>query len=161
MKLAVLSDIHDNIWKLATALGRLADADALVFCGDLCAPFIVPQLAEGFRGQIHLVFGNNDGDRFRITRQAGRFGHVTVHGELAELTLDGNRVAIHHFDDVGRLIAASGQYDVVCCGHNHVFEVARIGKTLLINPGDIMGRFGPSTFVVYDTLTDEASRFEV
>jgi putative phosphoesterase len=161
MKIAVISDIHDNIWKLASALERLKDADALICCGDLCAPFIVPQMADAFSRQIHIVFGNNDGDRFRITQQAARFAHGTIHGELAELTLDGKRIAVHHFDDVGRLIAASGKYDVVCCGHNHVFEVARAGETLLINPGEIMGRFGTSTYVVYDTVADEATRHEV
>jgi uncharacterized protein len=161
MRIAILSDIHDNIWKLAAALERIQDAEALTCCGDLCAPFIVPQLAEGFPGPIHVVFGNNDGDRFNIQRQAQRFDHVTIHGELAELTLGGKRIAVHHFDNVGRLIAAAGVYDVVCYGHNHVFEVGRDGKTLRINPGEIMGRLGTATYVVYDTETDEATRYEV
>jgi len=161
VRIAVISDIHDNIWKLTEILGRLEDTDALICCGDLCAPFIVPQMAEEFRRPIHIVFGNNDGDRFRITQQAQRFDSVTIHGELADLTLGGKRIAIHHFEDVGRLIAASGVYDVVCCGHNHVFEIERVGKTLRINPGEIMGRFGTFTYVVYDTETDEARRFEV
>jgi putative phosphoesterase len=161
MKIAVLSDIHDNIWKLSVVLGRLADADALICCGDLCAPFIVPQMAEEFARPIHIVFGNNDGDRFRIAQQAHRFENVTVHGEFAELTLGGKRFAVHHFNDVGKLIAASGAYDVVCYGHNHVFEIERVGNTLGINPGEIMGRFGTSTYVVYDTELDEARRIEV
>jgi putative phosphoesterase len=161
LRIAVLSDIHDNIWKLAEAIDRLDDVDVLICCGDLCAPFIVPQMAEAFRGPIHIVFGNNDGDRFRITQQAQRFEHVTIHGELAELTIDGKRFAVHHFEDVGRLIAASGVYDVVCCGHNHIFEIERVGKCLRINPGEIMGRFGTSTYVIYDTATDETQRYEV
>jgi putative phosphoesterase len=161
MRIAVLSDIHDNIWKLAVVLGRLGEADALICCGDLCAPFIVPQMAEEFPRPVHIVFGNNDGDRFRILQQALRFEHVTIHGETAELTLGGRRMAVHHFNDVGRLIAASGEYDVVCCGHNHVFAIERVGKTLLINPGEIMGRFGTSTYVMYDTELDEARRYEV
>lgn len=161
MKIAVLSDIHDNIWKLAEALGRLGEADALICCGDLCAPFIVPQMAEAFPGPIHIVFGNNDGDRFRITQQAHRFDQVTIHGELGDLTIDGKRIAVHHFEDVGRLIAAAGVYDVVCCGHNHVFEIERVGTCLRINPGEIMGRFGTSTYVIYDTVTNEAQRYEV
>ncbi|MEA2532071.1 MAG: uncharacterized protein QOG89_3715, partial [Thermomicrobiales bacterium] len=94
MKIAVLSDIHDNIWKLAVALGRLGDADTLICCGDLCAPFIVPQMAEEFRRPIHIVFGNNDGDRFRITQLAQRFQHVTSPGELADLMLGGKRIAV-------------------------------------------------------------------
>ena len=161
MRIAILSDIHDNIWKLAAALERLQDADALICCGDLCAPFIVPQLAEGFAGPIHIVFGNNDGDLFRITQLASRYDHVTLHGEFADLTLGGKRIAVTHFPELGRPIAASGIYDVVCYGHNHEYEVAQEGKTLKINPGEIMGRFGASTFVIYDTETGEATRYEV
>jgi len=161
MRVAILSDIHDNIWKLDAALKQLQDADVLICCGDLCAPFIVAQLAEGFSGPIHIVFGNNDGDPFRISQVAGRYDHVTLHGEFAELTLDGKRFAVVHFPEMGRPIAASGLYDVVCYGHNHEYEVAREGKTLKINPGEIMGRFGHSTFVIYDTQTGEATRYEV
>jgi hypothetical protein len=88
-----------------------------------------------------------------------------LHGEF-----DGKRIAANHYDNIARAIAASGEYDVVCYGHNHVYEVGRIGRTLAINPGAIMGAtFSadgsrtdvPSTFVVYDTQTDEAQRFEV
>ena len=38
MKIAILSDVHDNIWKLETLLASL-EAQALIFCGDFCAPF--------------------------------------------------------------------------------------------------------------------------
>lgn len=161
MRVAILSDIHDNIWKLDAALQQLQDADVLICCGDLCAPFIVAQLADGFSGPIHIVFGNNDGDLFRISQVASGYDHVTLHGEFAELTLDGQRFAVVHFPEMGRPIAASGLYDVVCYGHNHEYEVAREGKTLKINPGEIMGRFGHSTFVIYDTQTGEATRYEV
>jgi len=46
MQLAILSDTHDNIWKLDTALILMADADVLIHCGDLCAPFVVKRLGE-------------------------------------------------------------------------------------------------------------------
>jgi putative phosphoesterase len=162
VRIAVLSDIHDNIWKLAAALERIRDADELLCCGDLCSPFVVNRLGEGFAGPIHVVFGNNDGDRFRITQQARRFGQITLYGETAELELGGKRIALHHYDDVGRLIAASGRFDVVCYGHNHRYDVVRDGQTLRINPGEIFGGLsGVSTYVVYDTETDAATRFEV
>jgi uncharacterized protein len=54
MKIAVLSDIHDNIWALERLLEDL-QADVLIFCGDFCAPFTLAQIAEGFSGPIHVV----------------------------------------------------------------------------------------------------------
>jgi len=163
VKIAILSDIHDNIWKLSEVLRAIEErgAEALICCGDLCAPFIVPQLAEGFSGAIHIVFGNNDGDTFRIAQQALRYKHLTLHGEFAELTLDGRRFAVTHFPEIGRALARSGLYDVVCYGHDHQFHLSREGDTLLINPGEVMGRFGASTFVVYDTEAHEAERVDV
>ena len=49
MKIAVLSDTHDNIWKLAQAMPHLAAADAVIHCGDLIAPFMIKRLAAGIQ----------------------------------------------------------------------------------------------------------------
>ncbi len=167
MKIVILSDIHDNVWKLAALLQNITNADAMICCGDLCSPFIVPQLAAGFAGPIHIVFGNNDGDLFRITQNAARFDHVHLHGEFLEIELGGKRFAVNHYDHIARRLAASDTYDVVCYGHNHIYQVERVGKTLTINPGPVMGyspaqqQDVPSTYVIYDTATDEATRFTV
>lgn len=161
MKIAIISDIHDNIWNLEKALRKMGEAEALLCCGDLCSPFVVDQLGKGFQHQLHIVFGNNDGDRYRITQKASRYPHMHVHGEFLALNLGGRSFAVHHFDDVGRALAATNQYDVVCFGHNHRYEVRLEGKTLLVNPGEIMGGLSQgqiSTFVIYDTDNEEVER---
>ncbi len=170
MKIAVLSDIHDNVWKLARALEMAHEADALFCCGDLCSPFIVHQLGRGFSKPVHIIFGNNDGDLFRITANARNYPHIKIHGEMFRGEFGGKRFAANHYDNIARAIAASGEFDVVLYGHNHVYDVSRIGKTLAINPGAIMGAtFAAdgnrtdvaSTFVVYDAASDDARRCEV
>jgi putative phosphoesterase len=170
MRLAILSDIHDNVWKLARALDAARGADAMICCGDLCSPFIVHQLGRGFAATIHIVFGNNDGDRHRIGVNAAQYTHIKVHGEMMRAEFAGKRIAANHYDFIARAIAASGEYDVVCYGHNHVYDVSRAGRTLAINPGAIMGAtFAadgsrtdvPSTFVIYDTETGQAQRVDV
>ena len=170
MRLAILSDIHDNIWKLAAALRVIQPADELICCGDLCSPFIVHQMARGYHGPIHIVFGNNDGDLYRLTANAQRYDHVRIHGELLRCELDGKRIAVNHYDNIGRTLAASGEFDLVCFGHNHVYEIVRIGRTLAINPGPVMGaRFAAdgspvdvdSTVVMYNTATDLTDTYQV
>ena len=162
MRVAIISDIHDNIPNLRKAMAAMDGVDALVCLGDLCSPFIVKELAEGFAGPIHIVFGNNDGDRFRITEAAGRYAHVSVLGEFAELDFDGTTFAINHFDNIGRAIATGGPYDVVCFGHNHRFEIVDQGKPLVINPGEIYGLLtGEATFVIFDTADKSAQRIDV
>ena len=169
MKIAVLSDIHDNVWKLDSALKALGGADAMICCGDLCSPFVIHQLGRGFAKPIHIVFGNNDGDLFRIAHNARSHEHIRIHGEWFRGEFGGRKFAANHYDNISRAVAASGEFDVVCYGHNHRFDVSRIGRTLAINPGSIMGAtFGPaaeridvpSTYVIYDTETDSAERFE-
>ncbi len=167
MKIAILSDIHDNIWKLAAVLDSLGEADAMLFCGDLCSPFIIGQLANGFGGPIHIVFGNNDGDLYRITQNAQSFGHVKLHGHYFQDTFDGRQFAMNHYPDIAADIAASANFEVVCYGHNHDYKIERVGSTLTINPGPIMG-YNPikkmdvaSTFVIYDTRTSEPLSYQV
>jgi putative phosphoesterase len=155
MRIAILSDIHDNIWKLETLLGSL-EAEVVIFCGDFCAPFTLAQIAEGFSGPIHSVFGNNDGDLFLLARVASQFPHVKLHGEFAELTLDTRRVAVTHYPAMGRALAQGGVYDLVCHGHSHERVIEQEGNTLRVNPGEVMGRFGTSTYAVYDTATGQA-----
>ena len=151
MKLAVCSDIHDNIWKLEKALPLMSEAGALIFCGDFCAPFTLAQMAEGFGGPIHVVFGNNDGDPRLLTKVASKHDHVTLHGQFAELEMDGLQVAVNHYPEIARPVAESGRYGLVCYGHDHKLFQEWVGQTLLINPGEIMGRWGRSTFMLVDT----------
>jgi uncharacterized protein len=169
MRLGILSDIHDNVWKLKAALARLADCDVLLCCGDLCSPFVIDELAKGFARDIHIVFGNNDADLFRITSKTRTYPHVNLAGELFEASFDGKRFAMNHFDYLAKPMAQSGLYDVVCFGHNHELEIAHFGKTLAINPGPIMGaKFGShgridcaSTLAIFDTAASLPEVFEV
>ena len=162
MKIAICADIHDNIWVLERALKGMQDADALLFCGDFCAPFTLVQLAEGFSsGSLHIVWGNNDGDKWLLTNQAGRFAHVQLHGELADVELGGLRIAVNHYPEIAQGLVHSGKYDLVCYGHDHQSCDEQVGNTRLVNPGELMGRFGRSTFAVFDTETGQTDLREV
>jgi putative phosphoesterase len=164
MRIAILSDIHDNLWNLSAALSAVKDSDMLICCGDLCSPFVIDELAK-FPRDIHIVFGNNDADLYRITAKALKKTNCHIHGELFESNLDGKRFAANHFDYLARPMSKSGDYDVVCFGHNHELEISREGSCMLINPGPIMGaKFSSAkwedttpTFVIYDTASNTAT----
>jgi putative phosphoesterase len=151
MKIAICSDIHDNIWKLESALKLMNGASELIFCGDFCAPFTLGQIADGFPGPIHAVYGNNDGDPRLLLQVAAKVGRAAIYGQFAELTLGGLKIAVNHYPEIARPLAESGRYDVVCYGHDHKVFQEQIGNCLLVNPGEIMGRFGRSTFMLLDT----------
>jgi len=151
MRVAVLSDIHDHLSELGRALQKVADCQVLLFCGDLCAPFTLREIVQSFPGPIHTVLGNNDGDPLLMHKMTRESGRVTIHGDYAELELAGRRIAVVHYPLLAEGLAALGHYDLVCHGHDHRTRLERRGKTLLLDPGDVMGWQGRPTCAVYDT----------
>ena len=167
MNVGIISDIHDNLWNLGPAISWLTDnAQVLICCGDLCSPFVMDELRK-FPGPVHIVFGNNDADLFRITRKSD--ARLQLYGELAQLELDGRKIAVNHFDYIARPMAQSGLYDLVCFGHNHRINGERFGHTAAVNPGPIMGAaFGPTgweevpvTWAMYDTKSSGLRAFQL
>jgi len=158
MKIGILSDIHDHVWNLKKALGtdELQNTDTMLFCGDLCAPFIIKLLGQGYDKPIHLVLGNNDGDVAAIMANAANFPHIHIHGEYFRGEFEGKTFAMNHYPEKARKLSEHGGYDVVCYGHNHTLAEEKSGNTLLINPGTIMGFHGgkledlPATFMTLD-----------
>ncbi len=152
MRIAVISDSHDNIWKLEAAMPHLRAAQAVIHCGDICSPFMIRKLGEGLAGvAVHVVWGNNDGDKLLMAKVAGNFSHIELHGEIAVLDLGGLAVAVNHYPEVARGLAMSGKYGMVCYGHDHRAHDERVGKCLLLNPGELMGMKGASTVAIVDS----------
>jgi hypothetical protein len=151
-KIAIFSDSHDNIWNLESALqaANASGAQTLLHCGDLCAPFIIAQLAESFSGAIHVILGNNDGDGRLLQTLAAQHEQVTLHGIYTELDVADRRVAMIHYPEPAQRIAQSGQFDLVCYGHDHQKHSEQIGDCWLVNPGEIMGRLGGPGWGLYD-----------
>ncbi len=159
MKLAVMSDSHDHIPNLKKAVSLAKDLGASVcfHCGDLISPFMVPVLAE-FPGDVHLIFGNNRGDPHLLEKQIARFSNITFHGDYGFVEVGGLSVAMVHYPDLARGFAATGDYDLVLCGHTHVYKVYKVKDALVINPGELLGKEGEASFVIYDTETGEVEK---
>ena len=88
-------------------------------------------------------------------------GSITIHGDFASLEIDGKKIAINHYPEIARREAESGKYDLVCYGHDHTAHNEMIGKTLLLNPGELMGMNGRSTLAIYDTQSEEIEWIEL
>lgn len=164
MKIAVMSDAHDNIWNVETALKRLDGAEALVFCGDLCAPFTLKMLGDGFKGAVHAVRGNNDGDVYLLMKmvQQAKNQNISFYPEaMADLNFGGRKIAAVHYTHLADAIAPSGKYDAVFFGHSHERVKTWVGRTLLLNPGEVMGRFGKPGFALYDTEAHDAEFVDI
>lgn len=161
MKIAIFSDSHDNKANLLTALRTVKEkgAEAILFCGDFCAPFMAKMIAENFDKPIHIVFGNNDGDKYTMLKVIKDFKHVTFHGEYASLELGGKRIGMTHYPFYAKAMAKSGDFDLVAFGHDHAARVETYGAALAVNPGCLYEEtndISPS-FALYDTVNNKAT----
>ena len=162
MRIAVMSDSHDNIWKFAKAMPYLENVDAVLHCGDLIAPFMIMRLIKGTGGRpVHIVWGNNDGDKVLLSQVAASAENMHLHGELAEIELGGLKIAMNHYPKIARALAESGRYDLVCYGHDHTAHEEWVGETLLLNPGEVMGMNGRSTMAIFNTVSKEVTWVEL
>lgn len=154
MKIAVISDSHDHVEHVEKAIGliNLTGAGVLVHCGDICSPFMMERLAR-FAGPVHIVFGNNDGDRVAIVKFAAAHSNVTVHGEMGEIETDEGMIAFTHRPEFGGGLAATGRYLAVFSGHTHRRLAEDAGPTIHINPGELLGLFEDAGFALFDTVS--------
>jgi uncharacterized protein len=157
MKIGILSDTHDHVEETRNAISLLIEngAKQIIHCGDLCAPFMIDILSE-FDIKIHCVFGNID-DRYLTTKKAENSKNVKLYGDIAELTIGERKIFVNHFPEISKIAAKSQSYDAVLYGHTHIAIMENIGKTLLLNPGDVMGRFRKPSVAIYDTKTNNAT----
>ena len=51
--------------------------------------------------------------------------------------------------------------DAVLYGHDHLAHQGKAGNCHLLNPGEIMGRLGRSSFLTFDTNTGVADLVEI
>ncbi|MGB5496686.1 MAG: metallophosphoesterase family protein, partial [Sedimenticolaceae bacterium] len=83
-------------------------------------------------------------------------GVVRFHGMDAGIELAGRRIFIVHYPHYARAMAATGDWDLVCCGHSHKAEILEQencagGTTHVVNPGTIGGvGQAPATWVLAD-----------
>jgi putative phosphoesterase len=66
-----------------------------------------------------------------------------------------------HYNRLGAALAHSDLYDLVCYGHDHESHHEWVGGTLLLNPGEMMGRFDSPTYAIVNSDSGEVEVREV
>jgi putative phosphoesterase len=157
MQIGVISDTHDRLPAIRAALHSFAPLGirTLLHPGDIVAPFAARVLAS-WPGTLHVVYGNNDGERTGLKKVLPQIQN----GPLL-LTLAGRTILLHHFiewcrpEDVARA-------DVIVTGHTHEPDIQRRDGRLFVNPGECCGWVtGRATVATIDLTSLEASLIEV
>ncbi|MCP4284091.1 MAG: YfcE family phosphodiesterase [Gammaproteobacteria bacterium] len=169
MKICILSDSHDHIALLNAAVteAKAKGAKAVLHCGDVVAPSTLKCLTK-HQLTVHLIHGNNTGDLYSLGQLASKPENIIqYHGMDAGVTLAGKRIFLVHYPHYARAMAATGDWDLVCCGHSHKVQVQHLhnikgGTTILVNPGTIGGvGSDPATYLMGDLETMQFEAFEI
>lgn len=124
MKLGILSDTHGLLRQ--EVLDHLNGVDAILHGGDINNQGILDTL--GSTAPVRVVRGNNDKEWAESLPL------------FLDFTLGGVRVYMTHKKK--DLPADLTPYGLVVYGHSHKYDEARLGKTVLLNPGSC----GPRRF---------------
>ena len=157
MKIAVISDSHDDRdrFRNATLIAKNCGAQSILHCGDIVAPSTLAE-AKVSGLPVHAIHGNNTGDLVMMSHISNRPGsHLNYYGQDAELKIHGKSIFLVHYPHYARAMARTGDYDIVCYGHDHHYNEEWLenmmgNTTLLLNPGSVAGLDGPASFMMLD-----------
>ena len=160
MRICIVSDSHDNrpLLDAAVADARKRGAEAVLHCGDVVAASTL-SVVQKHGLPVHVIHGNNTGDLYMMARIASKPGSVVkFYGQDAGIELAGRRIFMVHYPHYAEAMATTGDWDLVCCGHDHKANIQPIGNinggtTLLVNPGTVGGVAAPATYALGDLDT--------
>jgi len=155
MKLAIISDTHDNIPNIEKFLSWAKEnkIESIIHCGDIATGDTVEFLGQNFFGDIHLVYGNMDFSyRDDIYLASDNPKNIKLHGDEGNLSLVKYKIAFCHHPETAKKLAQSGKYNLVFYGHTHKPWMETLPNGCqLINPGTLGGVFNPASFAIFDT----------
>ncbi|MFH1894549.1 MAG: metallophosphoesterase family protein [Patescibacteria group bacterium] len=185
MKIAIISDTHDNLpnFKKAVDWIKSQKIKLIIHCGDIFKPDTVKEILKTFKGRAYFIFSPADAsfsgipekafDNLKNVKVYSVFGEIKIPASPARLGSESERaggganpvagqahygarkIAFCHFPEIAKELAKTQKYDFVFYGHTHKPWLKKIGKTKLVNPGNLANIFYKPTFAVYDTKTDK------
>ena len=161
MKIAVISDTHDNLITLKKALlwCNKNGIEELIHCGDVCNPKTFLIMSKLFKGKIHLVFGNCDfeKDKIKTLQGKGKFKNIILYDLFGEILIDHQKVYFTHRPNKDLFENLSHEKNYIFYGHTHMPYLEKLNNCLLVNPGNIAGISYRPSFAVWDTSLNSLS----
>lgn len=168
MKLGLISDIHNQVDALTTALSLLAnlDAEKILCMGDMVQPDSDPTPVLNIirHNDVLAVFGNHEQDvinqeAIQPTLDEDNLAFLSNLPFSRSLSFEGKSIYMTHaspWDESRGLYfrhpqgyqraAAQVQADIILAGHTHLAGYTQVGQTHFYNPGAVWdsnyGRIG-------------------
>lgn len=151
MKIAIISDIHDNLANLKTFLSwtKKESVEKIICCGDVTNSETIDFLAQSFVGEIILVRGNMEVydehllSRYLSVNYLGRYGVCTVAGVTVGVC--------HEPDYIPQVMELNQAIKIIFYGHTHKPWLEDKSGLMLVNPGTLGGVFQKASFSFWNT----------
>jgi len=160
MKIAVLSDIHENFHNLILVLEKCEEfkVEKILFLWD----FINPGIANIFAVSSipsFAIWGNNDGDKVAITKMScNSNGNFEIGLDTFDsIEIDKRNIFMTHYPLLAKPIAKSWDFDAVFYGHSHIYNIDKVDNCIVVNPWELSAhKTWDASFALYDTKTNIA-----
>lgn len=156
MKIGIIADTHDNLPQIrkAVEIFNREKVELVLHAGDFVSPFTFLEF-KNLICPLKGVFGNNDGDKLYLQEKFKGIGEL--YPDTYQTTLNYKKIIILHQEKLIDALAESQKYEVIIYGHTHRIDLRKIGKTIIINPGECGGWLsGKSTVALLDLTNLEA-----
>jgi len=160
MKIAIISDVHNNATNLKKVLDYCAKNKIakIICCGDLSSNETLDFLNDNFAGEIFYAIGNAEYGQLNGMENISEYKKTKIFSEFGEAKITDKNVAFVHYPREAKKLAESGKYDFVFYGHTHKPWTEEVGKCEMLNPGTTGGEIYPPTFAVWNV---EAGKFDL
>lgn len=149
MKIAIVSDTHDNLANLDKFLSfvKKEKITAIFHCGDFTMPETLAHLATKFDGKLFLSLGNAD-LKEEILENYSKRERLTIFEDFGSIQLENKKIIFSHF--LENIKSELKKYDFAFFGHTHKPSLKIFGKTKILNPGNLGGLYYKPTFATLD-----------
>lgn len=158
MRIAIVSDTHDNLTNFKKAIDWInkEKIKKIIHCGDIFKTETIKEILKNFKGEIYLIFSSADASFSKIPEDSFKnLSKVKICSDFGELKINNKKISFCHFPEIAQKLSNQQKYHLVFYGHTHKPWEEKIGKTKVINPGNLAGIFYKPTFAIYNSKTDK------
>jgi putative phosphoesterase len=148
MKVAIISDTHDNLENLKKffEFSKKERIEILIHCGDVCNGETLKEIEKNFK-KIYLCLGNAD-IKDSLLKEAKKSKIFEKEGKIE---IGGLKIGFCHMFNLKEKNLKD--FEFYFFGHSHWPFLKKEGKCYLANPGNLAGLFYKATFAILDTKT--------
>lgn len=152
--IAITSDSHDNLVNIKkfTDYCNAHEVATVIHCGDVTEKATEKIFISNLKAKIMFVGGNADiavQEHAKRTNRFQKIKHTPI--PFLALTLENIKIAACHTRVKAKQLAGKNRYNLIFYGHNHKPWQEKLGRSYLINPGNLAGMFYRASFATYDT----------